>query len=423
MTENELESYCRGLAERAREASRRLAGLSGKKKIDALLGLARLLREESGEITAANAEDVAAAKKAGQPTAMIDRLTLTPKRLEGMAESAEQIAAQPDPIGQTLSGSIRPNGLDVRKVRVPLGVILFIYEARPNVTADAACLALWSGNALILRGGKQALRSNQAITGLVRRAFSDAGVDPDATGIVETTDRAAVNCLLKLDELIDLVVPRGGESLIRTVVENSRIPVIKHYTGNCHVYVDASAKADPAVPIVLNAKCQRPGVCNAMETLLVHRAHAQQGGLLERMLKDLIAAGVELRGCPTTCSLSSSVKPAEEEDWRREYLNLILAVRVVDDLDQAVAHINTYGSAHTEAIVTSELSAARRFTVEVDSASVMVNTSTRFSDGGEYGLGAEMGISTDKLHARGPMGAADLTTYKWVVRGDGQLRG
>jgi glutamate-5-semialdehyde dehydrogenase len=339
-----------------------------------------------------------------------------------------QIAAQTDPVGRVIEGSVRPNGLSIQKVRVPLGVVLFIYESRPNVTSDAAALCLRSGNALILRGGKEAIASNTAIAGVIAEALQESGLDRDAVQLVQTPDRNAVGELTKLEGLIDVVIPRGGEWLIRAVVEQSRIPVIKHYTGNCHVYVDEHAAAlgeAMVVDVVFNAKVQRPGVCNAAESLLIHDGALP---LLRPIARRLVEAGVELRGCEKTLATlrgavpDDRLKRATEEDWSAEYLDLILAVKMVGSLDEAIAHINRYGSRHTDAILTADLRAADAFVRRVDSANVMVNTSTRFSDGGEYGLGAEIGISTDKLHARGPMGAADLTTYKWVVWGDGQVR-
>jgi glutamate-5-semialdehyde dehydrogenase len=340
-----------------------------------------------------------------------------------MADGVEQIAAQIDPIGQIIEGFVRPNGLRIQKVRVPLGVVLFFYESRPNVTSDAAALCIKSGNAIILRGGKEAIHSNRAIGRIVAGGLKQAGIDPAAVQLVESTDRALVPYLLKLDRYIDLVIPRGGESLIRAVVRDSTIPVLKHFTGNCHIYVDAGAGSieRQVREICVNAKTSYPGgaVCNAAEKILFHKEAA---ALLPKVCADLAAKGVEIRGDERARALYPAAKAAEESDWPTEYLALIIAVKVVDSLDEAVAHINRYGSRHTDAILTPALESARQFTQRVDSASVMVNASTRFADGGEYGLGAEIGISTDKLHARGPMGAADLTTCKWVVTGEGHVR-
>jgi glutamate-5-semialdehyde dehydrogenase len=328
--------------------------------------------------------------------------------------------ALPDPVGQVIEGSLRPNGLEIRKVRVPLGVILFIYESRPNVTADAAALAIKSGNAILLRGGKEAAASNQALVEALQAALLQAELPEAALQLVSTPDRAAVGELLKLHQYIDLVIPRGGESLIRAVAEQATMPVLKHYLGNCHVYVDRAADLDMALKILLNAKCQRPGVCNAAESLLVHADIAE--AFLRKAEEPLRQHGVELRGCPRTCRWIAWTKPATDADFAAEFLDLILSVKVVDDLDEAIAHINRYGSGHTDAIVTTDLAAARRFCAEVDSAAVLVNASTRFHDGFEFGLGAEIGISTDKFHARGPCGLLELTTYKYVVYGDGQIR-
>jgi len=352
---------------------------------------------------------------------MIDRLRLDAARVEKMADSVRQIADQPDPVGQIVEGRVLPNGIQLRKVRVPIGVVLIIFESRPNVTSDAAALCLKSGNAVILRGGKEAVHSNTAIASAVSAGLKSAGVPEAAVQLVGTTDRAAVGELLRMDDKLDVCIPRGGESLIRAVVEQARIPVIKHYTGNCHVYIDAAADHDMAQAITLNAKTQRTGVCNAAETLLVHADHVESG-LLSQLCNQLADAGVELRGCDRTQAACDRVKPATDADWDAEYLDMIMAVRVVDTLDDAVDHINAHGSRHTDAIVTASIAAADRFTQAADTANAFVNCSTRFSDGGEYGLGAEIGISTDKLHARGPMGAADLTTYKWVAQGDGQVR-
>jgi glutamate-5-semialdehyde dehydrogenase len=408
------------LGRAARRASHELADLTSAVKDRVLRDIADALSAARGELHEANRLDVAAARDAGTPEAMVDRLALNDRRIEAMAEGVRQVAALPDPVGEVLGGGRRPNGLEIRKVRVPLGVVLVIYEARPNVTVDVAALCLKSGNACILRGGRECLHTNAALARVISSAVERQGLPPAAVQMVENPDRDLVGHLLKRDEDIDIVIPRGGEGLIRRVVEQSRIPVIKHYRGNCHVYVDRHADEAVARKVVLNAKTQRVSVCNAAETLLVHAEAAER--MIPLLCGDLSAKGVELRGCPRTRALFPAAKAAAEQDWYEEYLALIMAVRVVDSLDEAVEHINRYGSRHTDAIVTRDISAARRFTARVDSASVMVNASTRFADGFEYGLGAEVGISTDKLHARGPMGAADLTTYKWIVTGEGHVR-
>jgi len=416
----DVEAYVRRLGESARSAAAELATSPGQQRNAALLAAARAIRAGAGKLQRENAEDLAAGKAAGLSEALLDRLTLTEARIESMAAGLESIAAQVDPVGAAIAAYNRPNGLRIEKRRVPLGVVAIIYESRPNVTADAAGLCLKSGNACILRGGKEAVRSNLAIAACLQAGVAEAGLPDAAVTVVDVTDRAVVGALARAEGLIDVIVPRGGEGLIRAVVEAATIPVIKHYAGNCHVYVHAAADPDMAEKIVLNAKCQRPGVCNAMETLLVDSAVAEK--FLPGICRKLIDAGVELRGCERSRKLCPEMKPAGEADWTTEYLALILAVKVVDGLDSAVEHINTYGSHHTDAIVTGDLAAAEAFVARVDSSSVMVNASTRFSDGGEYGLGAEVGISTDKLHARGPMGAEDLTTYKWIVTGSGHVR-
>jgi len=417
----DLTQYAKQVARKARQAGFLLAQAKGEVRDAALLAAARLLRDRAAQIIEANKQDLAAGEQAGLSKAMLDRLRLDEKRIEAMADAVERIAAQVDPVGQVIDGWVRPNGLRIEKVRVPLGAVLIIYESRPNVTSDAAALCLKSGNACVLRGGKEALHSNRAIGQVIEDAVVETGLPADAVQVIEVTDRALVPILLKQNDCIDLVVPRGGESLIRTVVAESTIPVIKHYTGNCHVYVDASAAREPdkTVAICVNAKCQRPGVCNAAETILFHKDAEK---LLPMVCSALVENGVEVRGCERTRRLFDQAKPAAEEDWYAEYLDLIVAVKVVDSLDDAIEHINTYGSHHTDAIVTLDLEAAEKFVAAVDSGNVMVNATTRLSDGGVYGLGAEIGISTDKLHARGPMGAADLTTYKYVVRGDWHLR-
>lgn len=418
----DISTYCNQLADRAVTASRRLVSVPGARRNAALFKVAQKLLDHAPRLKEANAKDLAAGKEAGLSAAMLDRLKLDDKAIAKMADSVRQIAAQTDPVGQIIEGSVRPNGLRLEKVRVPIGVVLIIYESRPNVTSDAAALCIKSGNAAILRGGKEALHSNAAIAQCVREGLTECELDGDIVQLVETTDRTAIGELLKMEGRIDLAIPRGGESLIRAVVEQSHIPVIKHYTGNCHVYVHSDADEAMAAAICINAKTQRPGVCNACETILFHKDAAARG-LLARIGKALIDKGVELRGDPAVCKALPQATHALESDWGTEYLDLICAVAVVDSLDAAIAHINRYGSKHTDAIVTQSIAAADQFVQQVDAANVFVNCSTRFSDGGEYGLGAEIGISTDKLHARGPMGAADLTTYKWVARGEGQVRG
>jgi glutamate-5-semialdehyde dehydrogenase len=411
----DLAAYCAALGRRARTAARALAQWPTAAKDDWLRAGAAALEAQTADILAANERDLAAAN--GLTKAQIDRLRLTPARIDAAAEGMREVAGLPDPVGRVLEGSVRPNGLQVTKIGVPLGVILFLYESRPNVTVDAAALSVKSGNALILRGGKEALHSNTAL----HRVLIDAGDSPaDAVQFVATLDRAVVGHLLKLRESIDLVIPRGGEGLIERVSREATMPVLKHYRGNCHVYVDAAADLDMAVRILVNAKCQRPGVCNAAESLLVHAAVADR--FLPMAATALRERGVELRGCDRTRAIVPSATPAADEDYAAEYLDLILSVRVVDSLDTAADHIAQYGSGHTEAIITNDLRAAERFTAVVDSAAVIVNASTRFNDGRELGLGAEIGISTDKLHARGPCGLKELTSYKYIIHGDGHIK-
>jgi glutamate-5-semialdehyde dehydrogenase len=416
----DLRAECRALADRARAAARVLAVASGGQKNDWLCAAAEALKARAGEVLDANARDVGIAPGYGLNAAAVDRLTLNPKRLDAIRKALAEVANLPDPVGEVIESSRRPNGLEVSRVRVPLGVIFMIYESRPNVTADAAALCVKSGNAAILRGGKEAFHTNRALHRVLADALAEVGLPAEAVQLVPTTDRAAVGHLLKMPDRIDLAIPRGGEGLIRRVAEEAEMPVLKHYTGNCHVYVDASADVDMAVKVVVNAKAQRPGVCNAAETLLVHRVIAP--AFLPRAAEALARAGVELRGDEASRALVPSMTPARPEDWDTEYLDLILAVGVVDSLAEAVEHIARHGSGHTEAILTRDLSAARRFVAEVDSSAVMVNASTRFNDGGQLGLGAEIGISTDKFHARGPCGLRELTSSKWVVYGDGQIR-
>jgi glutamate-5-semialdehyde dehydrogenase len=416
----DLPAYCEDLARRARQASRLLVASSGARKNGWLQSAADALEQRTTEILEANARDLEAATQAELPAAGLDRLRLTPERVRAAATGLREIAALPDPVGRVLDSNVRPNGLHVHKVSVPLGVVFFIYESRPNVTVDAAGLCVKSGNAVILRGGKEALHSNTVLHAVLADASRGAELPPDAVQLVGTTDRAAVGQLLTLDRWIDLVIPRGGESLIRRVAAEARMPVLKHYQGNCHVYVDRDADLDMALAILLNAKCQRPGVCNAAESLLVHADVA--AAFLPRAGEALRAHGVEVRGCAETCRLVRQAKPATDQDHATEFLDLILSVKVVKNLEDAIDHIARFGSQHTEAIVTNDLRAAQRFTTAVDSAAVMVNASTRFNDGYEFGLGAEIGISTDKFHARGPCGLQELCSYKYVVHGSGQIR-
>jgi glutamate-5-semialdehyde dehydrogenase len=417
----DLASYCADLGRRARAAARALATAPSARKDRWLAEAAAALGGRRDEILAANARDVAGAREAGLGAAALDRLRLTPDRLQSAAEGLREVAALPDPVGQVREVRVRPNGLEVRKVGVPLGVIFFVYESRPNVTVDAAGLCVKSGNAVILRGGREARHSNEALHRLLTECLAACDLPADAVQLVATEDREAVGHLLRLPEFIDLAIPRGGEGLIRRVSEEARMPVLKHYKGNCHVYVERSADLDQAEQILINSKCQRPGVCNAAEGLLVDEAVA--AAFLPRAAAALRARGVELRGCPRTRELVGDVAPATEEDFAAEYLDLILSVKVVAGLEEAVAHIGRYGSGHTDAIVTGDPAAAERFAAAVDSAAVMVNASTRFHDGRELGLGAEIGISTDKFHARGPCGLLELSGYKYVVYGGGQVRG
>ncbi len=410
------------MARRARAASRQLATTSGEQRRVALHAMADALAAAADEIVAANALDLAAADATAIGAAMRDRLVLDHPGVKKLTAAVREIAEQPDPLGEVTDALVRPNGLRVSRVRIPLGVVAMIYESRPNVTADAAALCLKAGNASVLRGGKEALHSNRAIADALRVGLGTTAVPPDAIQLIPIADRAAVDVLLEQDQYIDLVIPRGGEGLIRAVTEKSRIPVLQHYKGVCHVYVDASADARMATDIVSNAKVQRPGVCNALETLLVHQMAAPD--LLPVIARALTDSGVELRGCARTRELLGDVVvPASEADWDAEYLDLILAVRIVDDLAAATEHIDNHGSSHTEAIVTADASAAQRFVAAVQASTVLVNASTRFADGGQLGLGAEIGISTSKLHAFGPMGARELTTRKFVVEGTGQIRG
>ena len=418
----DLASEILSIGQRARHAARALARLTTAQKNAGLLAMADALKRHSLAILDASASDFAAARDKGLSGAMLDRLRLDETRLAAMASGVRDVAALNDPVGETLRAWTRPNGIEIAKRRVPIGVVGIIYESRPNVTSDAAVLCTKTGNAAILRGGSEALGTNLAIATALREGAASAGLPADCIQLIAHTDREAVRLLAEMDCYVDLLVPRGGTALIETVVRHARMPVIKHYHGVCILYVDQAADPDMAVKIVVDGKCQRPGVCNALETMLVHRAVAAD--YLPRAAAALWERGVELRGDDTTHHiLGDRVIPATEADWTTEFLELKLAVRIVDDIDHAIAHIETHGSHHSDAIVTADPARAERFLNEVDSATVYWNASTRFTDGGEFGFGAEIGISTDKLHARGPMGLEELTTYKYVIRGDGQVRG
>jgi glutamate-5-semialdehyde dehydrogenase len=408
------------LGQQAKAASRQLAPLSTEEKNRALYLIADQLERQSEYLVGENRKDLEAAQSAGIAGVLLDRIALTPSRVQAMAKGLRDVAALPDPVREIVKIWRRPNGLQVGKMRIPLGVIGIIYEARPNVTSDAAALCLKSGNAVILRGGSEAHASNRAIGEVLNKACAHTRVPAHAVQVVQSKDRGLVQELLQLEDYIDLIIPRGGEELIQAVVASSKVPVIKHYKGVCHVYVDADASFEMAERICLNAKVQRPSVCNAMETLLVHQAIAP--AFLPSMIAQYQAMGVEVRGCEKTCALVSGIKKAAESDWTTEYLDLILSVRVVKDMDEAIDHIERYGSQHTETIVTNDYQKSRDFIDRVNSSAVMVNASTRFNDGGELGLGAEIGISTSKIHAFGPMGLEELTTTKFVVFGNGQIR-
>ena len=416
----DLAKYCGEVAQRAKRASAQLAQISDATKIAWLCQSAELLRANVEDLQAANQRDLEAAPGYGLTDAQVDRLRLTPERIEGIATALLEVAQLRDPIGQVIDSTVRPNGLVINKIRVPLGVVFFIYESRPNVTADAAAICVKAGDAVILRGGKEAIYSSTAIVDLLHKAAEEVGLPVDAVQLVDTTDRDAVGHFLKMPESIDVAIPRGGESLIRRVASEAQMPVIKHFDGNCHVYVDAAADLEMARSIVVNSKCQRMGVCNTAESLLVHADVA--GEFLPALAGDLAKHSVELRGDERACELVETTKPATEDDYRAEFLGPILSVKVVGSLDEAVEHINRYGSGHTDAIVTNDLSASQQFAARVDSSAVMINASTRFNDGGEFGLGAEIGISTDKFHARGPCGIEELTSYKYIVQGTGQVR-
>ena len=420
-TARDLDRYMIAIGQRARAASRIIGRADTRTKNAALLAIAQALQDAEAALVSANQRDLAAGRAAGLDPALLDRLELSARGVQAMAQGLREIAAQPDPVGEISDLKYRPSGIQVGRMRVPLGVIGIIYESRPNVTADAAALCLKAGNAAILRGGSEALQSNQAIAACIQQGLAATGLPADTVQVIDTVDRAAVGALIAMAEYIDVIVPRGGKGLIERISREARVPVIKHLDGVCHVYIDDRADLDKAVRVAYNAKTQRYGTCNTMETLLVAEAVAAQVLPVQgRMYQE---AGVELRGCAQTRDLLPGIGLASEEDWYAEYLAPVLAVRVVRDLDAAMAHIATYGSAHTDAIITEDYGRARRFLREVDSSSVMVNASTRFADGGEYGLGAEIGISTDKLHARGPVGVEGLTTLKFVVLGDGHVRG
>jgi len=416
----DLGKYCTDVATRARRASVALATVGGDAKNRWLRRSAELIRQSAKRLTEANDQDIAAGPGYGLSDAAIDKLRLTPPRIEEMAVGLEEIADLPEPIGQLIDSRTRPNGLRIDKIRVPLGVVFMIYESRPNVTADAAAICVKAGNAVILRGGKEAIHSNQAIAELLCEAATECGVPTDAVQLVSTTDRSAVGKFLAMPQYIDLAIPRGGESLIRRVAAEAQMPVIKHFNGVCHVYVDAAANLAMARDILLNSKCQRMGVCNAAESMLVHENVASQ--FLPEIGRALADKGVEIRGDERTRELVPGAKAATDKDYATEYLGPVISARVVRSLDEAIDHVNHFGSHHTDAIVSADESAAREFAARVDSAAVMLNASTRFNDGGQFGLGAEIGISTDKFHARGPCGIEELTSYKYVVSGSGQVR-
>lgn len=415
-----IKEYMNDLGVKARKAGREISRTESGKKNLALLKIAEVIEKSTDILIAENAKDLETGKSNGLDAAMLDRLALTPKSIQAMVEGLKQVAALPDPVGEITDLSYRPSGIQVGQMRVPLGVIGIIYESRPNVTVDAAALCLKSGNACILRGGSESIHSNQAIASCISKGLSEAGLPVEAVQIVATADRAAVGELITMNQYVDVIVPRGGKSLIERISKDATIPVIKHLDGICHVYIDDNADLDKAITIAVNAKTHRYGVCNAMETLLV--AESIAGLVLPLLAEQYLEKGVELRGCPKTCSLIPACVRATEEDWNTEYLAPILSIKIVNGLDEAIEHINHYGSLHTDAIVTEDYTKARRFLREVDSSSVMVNASTRFADGFEYGLGAEIGISTDKLHARGPVGLKGLTSLKYIVLGDGHIR-
>lgn len=420
MTDKDLKAYCEQTAQAAKKASRILATIQSGRIDDWLKQAADRLESASGRILDANGLDVAKRDDFGLTDAQVDRLMLNPERITAIANGLRNIAHLDSPIGEIFESTVRPNGLMVNRIRVPLGVIFFIYESRPNVTADAAAIAVKSQNAIILRGGKEAMFSSQAIVDILKESAAQSDLPADVIQLVSTVDRDAVDHFLGLADLIDLAIPRGGEALIRRVVANAAMPVIKHFSGNCHVYVDRQADQDTALRIVINSKCQRMGVCNAAESLLIHQEIAET--FLPRVARELLDRGIEIRGDQTACRLVTELLPASPEDHSTEFLGPVISVAIVNDLQQAIDHINRFGSGHTDAIVSQDFNAIQHFSQQVDSAAVMVNASTRFNDGGEFGLGAEIGISTDKFHARGPCGLKELTTYKYVCIGNGQTR-
>lgn len=420
LASSDLQSQCLEMARKAKVASRALAVLPGATKDAWLIECAKAIEDATSEIVQANSLDLAAAPSYGLSDAAVDRLKLTASSIAGIAAGLREVASLRDPIGESIEGWVRPNGLDVRKVRVPLGTVFFIYESRPNVTVDAAAICVKSGNAVILRGGKEATHSSTALVKVINQVGSRMGIPDGAVQLVETTDRGAVGHFLKLDQFIDVAIPRGGRGLIERVVEEARMPVIKHFDGNCHVYVDSAADLKMATEIVVNSKCQRLGVCNTCESLLIHQGIAPS--FLPKIAQALLDNGIEIRGDQASRSLVPAIVAASEDDWSTEYLGPIISLCIVPNIDAAIEHINRYGSHHTDAIVTNDLNAARKFQLQVDSSAVMVNASTRFNDGGQLGLGAEIGISTDKFHARGPCGLRELTTYKYLVTGDGHVR-
>ncbi|MDR1270807.1 MAG: glutamate-5-semialdehyde dehydrogenase [Planctomycetaceae bacterium] len=415
-----ISEYCFDMAVRAKAASLLMPGVSGAQKNAWLERTAQLIEEKNESILSENQKDITAAPDFGLTPAETDRLLLNSKRIGEIVTALREIAMFPDPVGNIIESTIRPNGIEVQKVRVPLGVVFFIYESRPNVTPDAAAICIKSGNAVILRGGKEAIHSNMVLAEILSQAAEETGLPKDAVQLVQTTDRNAVGEFLKMADKITVTIPRGGESLIRHVTAEAAMPVIKHFAGNCHVYIDQFADPDIAEKVLVNSKCQRMGVCNAAESLVIHQAVAVS--LLPRLANALLQRNIELRGCPKTCSLFPEAIRATEIDFKTEFHGPVISIKIVESLNEAIDHINCYSDGHTEAIITKDINSAREFTTRIDSSAVMVNTSTRFNDGGQFGLGAEIGISTDKFHARGPCGIKELTTYKYIVYGNGQIR-
>ncbi|MDR2754434.1 MAG: glutamate-5-semialdehyde dehydrogenase [Planctomycetaceae bacterium] len=415
-----ISEYCFDMAVRAKAASFLMPRVSGAQKNAWLQRTAQLIEEKNNYILSENQKDIAAASGLGLTSAEIDRLLLNSRRISEIVTALHEIAMFPDPVGNIIESTIRPNGIEVQKVRVPLGVVFFIYESRPNVTPDAAAICIKSGNAVILRGGKEAIHSNMALASILFQAAEETGLPQNAVQLVQTTDRNAVGEFLKMADKITVTIPRGGESLIRRVTAEAAMPVIKHFAGNCHVYIDQFADPDIAEKVLVNSKCQRMGTCNAAESLVIHQAVAVS--LLPQLANALLQRNIELRGCPKTCSLLPEAVPATEADFKTEFHGPVISIKIVDSLDDAINHINSYSDGHTETIITKDLNSAREFTTRIDSSAVMVNASTRFNDGGQFGLGAEIGISTDKFHARGPCGIKELTTYKYIVYGNGQIR-